>query len=58
MFSDVKEKDKGGNEYIIEMQLTDKIGFAKRVVYYSAKSYSLSIKCTEMTTINLSQPFL
>ena len=37
---DVKAKDKSGNEYIIEMQVTDKIGFAKRVVYYTAKSYS------------------
>jgi predicted transposase/invertase (TIGR01784 family) len=37
---DVKAKDKSGNEYIVEMQVTDKIGFAKRVVYYTAKSYS------------------
>jgi predicted transposase/invertase (TIGR01784 family) len=37
---DVKAKDSSGNEYIVEMQFTDKSGFAKRVVYYSAKSYS------------------
>ena len=40
---DVKVKDKLGNEYIVEMQVTDKIGFAKRVVYYSAKSYSAQL---------------
>jgi len=40
---DVKAKDKAGNEYIVEMQVTDKIGFAKRVVYYSAKSYSAQL---------------
>ncbi len=37
---DVKAKDQGGSEYIVEMQVTDKIGFAKRVVFYTAKSYS------------------
>ena len=40
---DVKAKDTSGNEYIVEMQVTDKIGFAKRVVYYSAKSYSAQL---------------
>jgi len=40
---DVKAKDKEENEYIVEMQVTDKIGFAKRVVYYSAKSYSAQL---------------
>lgn len=44
---DVKAKDKRGNEYIVEMQLTDKIGFAKRVVYYSAKSYSAQLSVGE-----------
>jgi predicted transposase/invertase (TIGR01784 family) len=44
---DVKAKDKAGNEYIVEMQLTDKIGFAKRVVYYSAKSYSAQLSVGE-----------
>ena len=44
---DVKAKDKSGNEYIVEMQVTDKIGFAKRVVYYSAKSYSAQLDAGE-----------
>jgi predicted transposase/invertase (TIGR01784 family) len=44
---DVKAKDKLGNEYIIEMQVTDKLGFAKRVVYYSAKSYSAQLDAGE-----------
>lgn len=49
---DVKAKDKTGNEYIVEMQvggtpLTDKIGFAKRVVYYSAKIYSAQLDAGE-----------
>ncbi len=44
---DVKAKDKAGNEYIVEMQVTDKIGFAKRVVYYSAKSYSAQLNVGE-----------
>jgi len=44
---DVKAKDKSGNEYIVEMQVTDKIGFAKRVVYYSAKSYSAQLNAGE-----------
>jgi predicted transposase/invertase (TIGR01784 family) len=44
---DVKAVDAQGNEYIVEMQLTDKIGFAKRVVYYSAKSYSAQLSVGE-----------
>ncbi|TAH30395.1 MAG: Rpn family recombination-promoting nuclease/putative transposase [Cytophagales bacterium] len=44
---DVKAKDKSGNEYIVEMQVTDKIGFAKRVVYYSAKSYSSQLNVAD-----------
>ncbi len=44
---DVKAIDEKGNEYIVEMQLTDKIGFAKRVVYYSAKSYSAQLGVSE-----------
>ncbi len=44
---DVKAKDGNNNEYIVEMQLTDKIGFAKRVVYYSAKSYSAQLSVGE-----------
>ncbi len=37
---DVKAKDQAGNAYIVEMQVTDKIGFDKRAVYYSSKSYA------------------
>jgi predicted transposase/invertase (TIGR01784 family) len=44
---DIKAKDKAGNEYIVEMQVTDKIGFAQRVVYYSAKSYSAQLSVGE-----------
>jgi predicted transposase/invertase (TIGR01784 family) len=44
---DVRAKDKAGNEYIVEMQVTNKIGFAKRVVYYSAKSYSAQLDSGE-----------
>jgi predicted transposase/invertase (TIGR01784 family) len=44
---DVKAKDRAGNEYIVEMQVTDKLGFAKRVVYYSAKSYSTQLDVGE-----------
>ncbi|TAE06603.1 MAG: Rpn family recombination-promoting nuclease/putative transposase [Bacteroidetes bacterium] len=44
---DIKAIDNKGNEYIVEMQLTDKIGFAKRVVYYSAKSYSTQLSVGE-----------
>jgi predicted transposase/invertase (TIGR01784 family) len=44
---DVKAKDKAGNEYIVKMQVTDKLGFAKRVVYYSAKSYSAQLNIGE-----------
>ena len=44
---DVKARDKAGNEYIVEMQVTDKIGFAKRVVYYTAESYSAQLNVGE-----------
>jgi predicted transposase/invertase (TIGR01784 family) len=44
---DVKAKDKAGNEYIVEMQVTDKLDFAKSVVYYSAKSYSAQLNVSE-----------
>lgn len=44
---DVKAKDKMANEYIVEMQVTDKIGFAKRIVYYSAKSYASQLNVGE-----------
>jgi predicted transposase/invertase (TIGR01784 family) len=44
---DIKAKDQRGNEYIVEMQVTDKIGFAKRVVFYTAKSYSSQLQSGE-----------
>jgi predicted transposase/invertase (TIGR01784 family) len=44
---DVKAKDSANNQYIIEMQVTDKIGFDKRVVYYSSKSYSSQLNSGE-----------
>ncbi|TAE00124.1 MAG: Rpn family recombination-promoting nuclease/putative transposase [Bacteroidetes bacterium] len=44
---DVKAKDKSGFEYIVEMQVTEKAGFAKRAVYYSAKSYSAQLNVGE-----------
>jgi predicted transposase/invertase (TIGR01784 family) len=44
---DVKARDKAGKEYIVEMQVTERIGFAKRVVYYSSKSYSAQLAVGE-----------
>jgi predicted transposase/invertase (TIGR01784 family) len=44
---DIKAKDQRGNEYIVEMQVTDKIGFAKRAVFYAAKSYSFQLQSGE-----------
>ncbi|WP_448527961.1 Rpn family recombination-promoting nuclease/putative transposase [Raineya sp.] len=44
---DVKARDEAGKEYIVEMQVTDKIGFAQRVVYYSAKSYISQLNAKE-----------
>jgi predicted transposase/invertase (TIGR01784 family) len=44
---DVRAKDQSGNEYIVEMQLTDRAGFAKRAVYYTAKSYSAQLDTAE-----------
>jgi predicted transposase/invertase (TIGR01784 family) len=41
---DVKATDQAGRTYIIEMQVGDLDGFAKRVLYYSSKSYSDQIK--------------
>lgn len=37
---DVRAKDKAGNSYIVEMQVTDKIGLDKRITLYSAKGYA------------------
>jgi predicted transposase/invertase (TIGR01784 family) len=41
---DVKATDQVGRTYIVEMQVGDIDGFAKRVLYYSSKSYSDQIK--------------
>lgn len=41
---DVKATDQAGRTYIVEMQVGDIDGFAKRVLYYSSKSYSDQIK--------------
>ena len=40
---DVRATDMRGRQFIIEMQVADKKGFAKRVQYYTAKDYSLQI---------------
>ena len=40
---DVRATDMRGQQFIIEMQVADKKGFAKRVQYYTAKDYSLQI---------------
>ncbi len=41
---DVKATDQAGRTYLVEMQVGDIDGFEKRVLYYSAKSYSDQIK--------------
>ena len=41
---DVKATDQAGRTYIVEMQVADIDGFAKRVLYYTSKSYSDQIK--------------
>jgi predicted transposase/invertase (TIGR01784 family) len=41
---DIKATDQQGRTYIVEMQVGNLDGFAKRVLYYSAKSYSDQIK--------------
>jgi predicted transposase/invertase (TIGR01784 family) len=41
---DIKATDQAGRTYIVEMQVGDINGFAKRVLYYSSKSYSDQIK--------------
>ncbi len=37
---DVKATDQVGRQFIVEMQVADRDGFSKRVLYYTAKSYS------------------
>ncbi len=41
---DIKAADQAGRTYIVEMQVGELDGFAKRVLYYFAKSYSEQIK--------------
>jgi predicted transposase/invertase (TIGR01784 family) len=44
---DVRAKDKIGNSYIVEMQVTDKKGLDKRITYYSAKGYASQLDASE-----------
>ncbi len=44
---DVRAKDEGGNVYIVEMQVTDRAGLDKRIVYYGAKSYASQLDAGE-----------
>jgi predicted transposase/invertase (TIGR01784 family) len=44
---DVRAKDKAGNSYIVEMQVTDKKGLDKRITYYSAKGYASQLDVSE-----------
>ena len=36
---DIKARDKAGNTYIVEMQIADKRGLDKRILYYTAKGF-------------------
>ncbi len=44
---DVRARDKAGNFYIVEMQVTDRKGLDKRIVYYSAKGYASQLDSAE-----------
>jgi predicted transposase/invertase (TIGR01784 family) len=44
---DVRAKDKAGNFYIVEMQVTDKKGLDKRITLYSAKGYASQLDVGE-----------
>lgn len=44
---DVRAKDQLGNFYIVEMQVTDRVGLDKRIVYYGAKSYAAQLDAGE-----------
>jgi predicted transposase/invertase (TIGR01784 family) len=44
---DVRAKDKAGNSYIVEMQVTDKKGLDKRIVYYGAKGYASQLDASK-----------
>jgi len=41
---DVRAKDHTGQQFIIEMQVAEVRGFAKRVQYYTCRDYSMQIK--------------
>jgi predicted transposase/invertase (TIGR01784 family) len=41
---DVKATDQAGRNFIVEMQVAEKDGFDKRVLYYFSKAYSSQIK--------------
>ncbi len=43
----VRAKDQAGNFYIVEMQVTDRLGLDKRIVYYGAKSYAAQLDAGE-----------
>jgi len=40
---DVRAKDVQGRQFVVEMQMTSKRGFAKRVQYYTCRDYSMQI---------------
>jgi predicted transposase/invertase (TIGR01784 family) len=44
---DVRAKDKSGNSYIVEMQVTDKKGLDKRITFYSARGYASQLDASE-----------
>jgi predicted transposase/invertase (TIGR01784 family) len=44
---DVRAKDKAGNSYIVEMQITDKKGLDKRITFYSARGYASQLDASE-----------
>ena len=48
---DVRATDQKGRQFIIEMQVADKDGFAKRVQFYTAKDYSAQIQKGESYTL-------
>ena len=48
---DVRAKDRKGRSFIIEMQVAEKKGFAKRVQFYSAKEYSSQINRGDSYTL-------
>ena len=41
---DVKAKDQQGNEFIVEMQVTEADFFHKRILYYTSQSYTTQIQ--------------